>query len=424
MNNDKINLSISKDDEEKIKKLSHDELLIDKMVASCAPDIYGYEDIKLAILLQLFGGVRKMEEDGKLKRRGDFHILIIGDPGAGKSKLLKGAMKIAPKSQYSTGPSSSGKGMTAIVSRDELTGGWYVEAGALVLANNGLHIQDEVDKTGKDDMHYLHEALEEQTISIHKGGIHTQLITHTSLLAGGNPKHSRFSNFETVAEQINLEPSFISRFDLIFTIKDKPDKTRDDLIINRILDVHLNIDTIRPEIDSLLLKKYITYAREHYKPIISSVAREKVREIYHILRGYNKGDSKTIAITTRIGEGLIRISEAAAKMRLSDIIEKRDVELAEKIIMASLKDIALDPETGKLDIDRIDTNMSSSKRNDMYTILNLLKNSKEPILIEDIIEHCAQKGMNDLEVERMVEKLNFTGEIVEHVRGKGYVIMK
>ncbi len=252
-------ISMSPEEIKQIKDLAKDPLLMKKIVNSMAPSIYGHEKTKEALALQLAGGVRKKRDDGIITR-GDIHILLVGDPGAAKSQLLKRMQHVAPKARYTTGKGASGAGLSAAVVKDEFLQGWSLEAGALVLANRGLLCIDEMDKMSKEDGWAMHEALEQQQVTISKANIQASLRCETSVLAAANPKFGRFDPYDTVANQINLAPTLINRFDLIFPVKDIPDVARDDKMASFILRMHKE-DAQKPEVDTKLLRKYFAFAR-------------------------------------------------------------------------------------------------------------------------------------------------------------------
>ena len=215
---DLYNIEISKDDIKEINKLAKQKDIFEKLSNSLAPGIIGYEKIKDALVLQFLGGVYKTMSDGT-KSRGDIHILLIGDPGSGKSQFLKRCETIAPKARYSSGTGSSGAGLTAAAVKDDFIGGWTLEAGTLPMTHKGTCIIDELDKMNSNDRDNMHEALEQQTVSIDKAGIRATLQAQTTVLAAANPKFSRFDPYGNVAEQINMPASLINRFDLIFSDK-------------------------------------------------------------------------------------------------------------------------------------------------------------------------------------------------------------
>ncbi|MEM0351142.1 MAG: minichromosome maintenance protein MCM, partial [Archaeoglobaceae archaeon] len=228
---------ITEKDKEKIIALAKSEDIYERIVKTIAPSIYGYEDVKLAIALQLFGGVPKKLPDGT-EIRGDIHILLVGDPGVAKSQLLRYVHRIAPRSIYTTGKGTTTAGLTAAAVRDEVDGRWTLEAGALVLADKGIALVDEIDKMRKEDRSALHEALEQQTISVAKAGINAILKARCALLAAANPKYGRFDRYSSIAEQIELSPTLLSRFDLIFVLTDEPNIERDKKLAEHIRNIH------------------------------------------------------------------------------------------------------------------------------------------------------------------------------------------
>jgi replicative DNA helicase Mcm len=201
---------------------------------SISPSVWGYEEIKKSLVLQLFGGVQKKRSDGS-KSRGDIHILLIGDPGVAKSVTLGFMANISPKGRYVVGKSTSGAGLTATVVRDEYLRGWSLEAGAMVLANKGLVCIDELEKMDPQDRSAMHEAMEQQTVTISKANVQASLKAQTSVLAAANPKFGRFDPYQPVAQQIDLPPTLINRFDIIFTLRDVPDKKKDERIATHVL---------------------------------------------------------------------------------------------------------------------------------------------------------------------------------------------
>ena len=232
-------IEISDEDERSIKELASQPDIYEKLRESIAPFIYGYDEIKEALLLQLFGGVPKELPDGT-RIRGDIHILLVGDPGVAKSQMLSHIVELAPRGIYTGGKSSTGAGLTAVAVRDEFgEGRWTLEAGALVLADKGIAAVDEIDKMEKKDRDALHEVMEQQTVSIAKAGITARLNARCALLAAANPKLGRFDKYTPISEQINLPPTLLSRFDLIFTMMDEPDEETDRKTAEHILDAHI-----------------------------------------------------------------------------------------------------------------------------------------------------------------------------------------
>src|SRR3989344_4517831 len=416
-------LQITEEEMEAIKKIAADKEPLKKLVRSLAPTINGHDQVKEAIVFMLVGGCMKISSDGS-KRRGDIHVLLIGDPGAGKSQLLKRAQLVAPKSRYVTGKGVSGAGLTAAVVRDEFLKGWALEAGALVLANHGIVMIDELDKMSKEDRSAMHEALEQQSVSISKANIQATLRCETTVLAAANPKFGRFDPYELIAKQIDLPPALINRFDLIFPIKDLPSKEKDEQMAGFILKLHQTIkEKQEVEIETPLLRKYIAYARRRCNPHLSDEAVEEMKEYYVSMRMSGQDDSgiKSIPITARQLEALVRLAEAHAKIRLSDQVLREDAKKAIELVDYCLRQVGLDKETGKIDIDRISTGITASQRNKIVVvkeIINELEKTKgKTVAIEDIIKEGELKGQSPESTEEVLEKLKRSGDIFEPKRG-------
>jgi replicative DNA helicase Mcm len=405
-------ISISPEDERKIKELAKSADVLNLIASSIAPGLYGkqYEIIKKAIALQLVsGGKRKRSVD----ERKNIHILILGDPGVGKSKLLKYVSEIAPKSKYVVGVTSSSVGLTASVRRDEIfKGGWVLEAGALVLTSGGLVCIDELDKLSTEELQSLHEAMEQQTITIDKANIHATLRTETSILAAANPKFGRWDKMKSIVDQIDLPPTIINRFDLIFVLIDEPNPQQDETIVNELLK-GLREERKTP-LDKDLLRKYIIYAKK-IEPQWTTAALDIVKDFYIKLR--SSAGEDTIPITTRQLMSIIRIAEASAKIRLSPVVTEDDVNLAKELLLYSLKEVGINPETNRLDIDIIMSGISSTQRQKLSKVLDIIKDLQKDfpdgVPLNEILNESKKYNLEEEKVKETIEKLLKEGYIYE-----------
>ncbi|MFW9818518.1 MAG: minichromosome maintenance protein MCM [Candidatus Thorarchaeota archaeon] len=373
-------IDLTKEDRKKIEELSREPFIQKKIARSIAPDIYGREDLKMASALSLFAGTRKKKPGGGYKR-GDIHVLFVGDPGTGKSEILKSAIEISPRGLYTSGKGSTAVGLTAAVIKDNDTGQMNLEAGVVVLANGGVAAIDEFDKMDTADRSALHEAMEQQTVSIAKAGIVATLKAQTAIIAAANPYSGRYDRYKTPTQNIRLPPSLLSRFDLIFVVVDKPNPADDAqmaefILKNSMLDPEEpfeEIDTSIAPISSDLLKKYIKHARRTCIPILSDEAKERIKEFYLELRGQYDSEDAIISILARNLDALVRLSEAYAKMALRKKVLKEDVDDIMKLFKRYLKDTGYDEATGKIDMDRIFVGQSRSNLNNLETLMNRLK---------------------------------------------------
>ncbi|PSQ01825.1 AAA family ATPase [Halobacteriales archaeon QS_4_69_31] len=434
-------MDITEQDKRKIISLSEEADLYEEMVGAIAPSIYGYDQEKLAIILQLFSGVTKHLPD-ESRIRGDLHILLIGDPGTGKSQLLSYIQNIAPRSVYTSGKGSSSAGLTAAAVRDDFGDGqqWTLEAGALVLADQGIAGVDELDKMNPDDRSAMHQALEQQEISISKAGINATLKSRCSLLGAANPKYGRFDQYEPISEQIDLEPALISRFDLIFTVTDQPDEEKDRNLAEHILttnyagelnthreelnssnyseeEVATVTDEVDPTIEPELLRKYVAYAKRNCFPTMTEEAREAIQDFYVDLRAEGQDEEAPVPVTARKLEALVRLAEASARVRLSDTVTEDDAERVIEIVRTQMEAIGVDPETGEFDADVIEAGTSKSQRDRIKNIKGLIEELEaeydEGAPVDVVVERAEETGTDPSKAEHEIEKLKQKGEVYE-----------
>ncbi len=375
-------VDISKEDKKIIEALAKQPMIQKKIARSIAPHIYGRDDLKMACALSLFAGTRRLKPGGGYKR-GDIHVLFVGDPGTGKSEVIKSAVYISPRGLYTSGKGASGVGLTAAVIKDVETGQMNLEAGAIVLANGGVAAIDEFDKMDPRDRSALHEAMEQQTVSIAKAGIVATLKAQTAIIAAANPHSGRFNEYKTFTENTRMPPSLLSRFDLMFKVIDRPDPADDAQMAEFILN-NATIDFKKEaegsqekekkeaEISREVLKKYIKHARRTCHPTLSDEAKEKIKEFYLELRGQYDSEDAIVSILPRSLDALVRLSEAYAKMALRDVVLKSDVEEIMKLFKRYLKDTGYDKETGKFDVDML-LGQPRTKYNKLQKILDRLK---------------------------------------------------
>ena len=416
-------LKISEEDELQIKELSLDPHVFKKLAENIAPSIYGYEEVKQALVLQLFGGVRKEKLD-RTVFRGDIHVLLVGDPGVAKSVTLKFVSMIAPRGRYVVGKSASGAGLTATVVRDEFLRGWSLEAGAMVLSNKGIVCIDEIEKMDPNDRSAMHEAMEQQTVTISKANVQASLRAETSVLAAGNPKFGRFDPYQTIASQIDIQPTLLNRFDVIFILRDNPDKAKDDAIASHVLFEHKDTKA-RGSIDVELFRKYVAYAKKIIQPKLSDEAIEEIKKFYVTLRNAPTAADlplRPIPITARQLEALVRLSEASAKTRLSEKVEKQDATRAINLMKYYLMQAGYDYETKSFDIDKIVTGVTASKRGKILevkeSIIRLESKIGKLIPVEEIEKELEGK-MQKTDLDDVLDKLALSGDIF-HPK-KGYI---
>ncbi len=370
------------------------------------------------------------------------HSYLSNNVLSHNSQLLQYIRHVSPRSVYTSGKGSSAAGLTAAAVRDDFGDGqqWSLEAGALVLADKGVAAIDELDKMAADDRSAMHEALEQQSISISKAGINATLKSRCALLGAANPELGRFDRYETPANQIDLEPALISRFDLIFTVTDKPDQEKDSNLAEHILrtnyagelnthrsqvntssvsagDVETATESVSPAIEPDLMRKYIAYARSTCFPTMTDEAETQIRDFYVDLRARGTGEDSPVPVTARKLEAIVRLAEASARVRLSDTVEPEDAERALNIVETTLKEIGMDPETGQYDADVIETGQSKSQRDRIRTIKELIADVESEFddgaPIEEVLARAEEVDMDRSKAEHQIEKLKTQGEVYE-----------
>ncbi|CAI7678802.1 unnamed protein product [Penicillium manginii] len=371
--------NMTEEDEREIRNLSRDPDIVDKVIRSMAPSIYGHSDVKTAVALSLFGGVSKQAQ-GKMNIRGDINVLLLGDPGTAKSQVLKFVEKTAHRAVFATGQGASAVGLTASVRRDPLTSEWTLEGGALVLADRGTCLIDEFDKMNDQDRTSIHEAMEQQTISISKAGIVTTLQARCSVVAAANPNGGRYNSTKPFAQNVDLTEPILSRFDILCVVRDLVEPTEDERLANFVIESHHRANPARPlrndtgdlvdadnnridtegyridrdgrrlpltqeetakrtaeqkrsddekegEIPQELLRKYILYARERCHPKLYQIDQDKIARLFADMRRESLATG-AYPITVRHLEAIMRIAEAFCKMRLSEYCSSIDIDRA------------------------------------------------------------------------------------------------
>lgn len=345
---------LTEDDQKRIRKLAEDPMIGTRIIRSIAPSIYGHTDIKTAIALSLFGGQAKNVQ-GKHPIRGDINVLMLGDPGTAKSQFLKYVEKTAHRAVFTTGQGASAVGLTASVRKDPVTREWTLEGGALVLADRGVCLIDEFDKMNDADRTSIHEAMEQQSISISKAGIVTTLQARCAIIAAANPTRGRYNPAIPFSQNVNLTEPILSRFDVLCVVKDAVDPVGDERLARFVVGSHARSHPDNDEglLDSLLLaddlqssvnpvealpqdllKKYILYAKSRIRPELSRLDVDKISRLYADLRRESM-QSGSIPITVRHIESIVRMSEAHAKMHLRDYVRADDIDLAIRVMLES-----------------------------------------------------------------------------------------
>ncbi|KAF2445390.1 DNA replication licensing factor mcm4 [Karstenula rhodostoma CBS 690.94] len=361
---------VSEEEEAKIKATAARPDIYELLSRSLAPSIYEMDDVKKGILLQLFGGTNKsFDKGGSPKYRGDINVLLCGDPSTAKSQILQYVHRIAPRGVYTSGKGSSAVGLTAYITRDPETRQLVLESGALVLSDGGVCCIDEFDKMSDSTRSVLHEVMEQQTVSIAKAGIITTLNARTSILASANPIGSKYNVNLPVPQNIDLPPTLLSRFDLVYLVLDRIDEMADRRLAKHLVGMYLEDTPEHANRNEVLpiefLTSFISYARTNIHPKITDGAQKALVDAYVAMRALGadvRSQERRITATTRQLESMIRLAEAHAKMRLSEIVTADDVHEAVRLIKSALKQAATDARTGLIDMSLLTEGTSTSDR--------------------------------------------------------------
>ena len=382
---------VSREEEEKIKSMAALPGAYDRLVASIAPSIFGHELHKEAALLLMVGSPQKSLPDGTTLR-GDINILMVGDPGTAKSEILKYVARVAPRGLFTSGRGSTAAGLTAAVVKEK-NGMMMLEAGATVLADLGVACIDEFDKMRDEDRSALHEVMEQQTVSVAKGGIIATLNARTSILAAANPLDGKYDPYKNILENVQLPIPLLTRFDLIFIIRDEADQAYDETVARHILDMRAkSVFPVAPPVEFELLKKYIIYAKK-LDPELTEEARNRLSSYYIKLRREASPDQ--ISVTPRWLEGMIRLSIARARVLLHPRVTEDDALHAINLIDRMLKTVAIDQSTKKVDVGVL-YNKPISEKGLREAALEIFKRlsgeSKQPVEDKAFYEEIEKTG--------------------------------
>jgi replicative DNA helicase Mcm len=411
---------ISPDEQKIIRTLSKNPDIYDRLIASFAPHIRGHELFKEAILLLIVGSTQRALSDGS-KVRGDINVFLVGDPGTAKSEMLKFCARIAPRGLYTSGRGSTAAGLTAAVVRDA-SGIFMLEAGAVVLGDQGLVCIDEFDKMRPEDRSALHEVMEQQSASIAKGGIVATLNARTSILAAANPMFGKYDPFKNLTENVNLPIPLLTRFDLVFVVRDIPHEEKDRQIAQHILSQHGTSGTDTTSlIDVDILTKYLAYAKQN-DPVLTKEAENKIMEFYLKMRSVEGEDKeKMITITPRQLEGLIRLSTARARILLKNQVEEDDADRAIYLFNEMLKNAGIDVNTGKIDIGVLQ-GRPRSEVSKLATFMEILKSlegePQSPVLEQTFVDELVKsEKFNEEEARNYIRRMVRDATIYESKPG-------
>jgi replicative DNA helicase Mcm len=426
-------VSISDEEVKQIESLACTNAL-EKIVRSIAPSVFGNAEIKEAIALQLFGGITKENSDST-QTRGWINILLVGDPGTGKTGLIRAAVALAPRGRFATlaGSSSSAAGLIGTVRQDDFTDAWVLEPGSLVFADESIHGVDEINKAEGEIRSAFYEQMEDGKITITKAAARA-MRARTAILGGANPKHERFDYYAgDLEDQIGMAPAFLSRFDLIFMVEDRPEQSRDQAIAQHIANKHRlgelrmagkigdalesDLKQVEPEVPADLLKKWIAHAKRTITPVLTHDAMDVITSYYVQTRGM-AGPNKPVPVTARADEAVIRIAEALARLRLSESITKGDAEKAVRIFHECFKRVATDPKTGNLDAGMVGDGQPKTKTDIMGAVKHIISKDKDDhprgTPRQYLMDRLSEEGFKDADrAVLVIEKMLRSGELME-----------
>ncbi|KAI9208361.1 MCM2/3/5 family-domain-containing protein [Polychytrium aggregatum] len=405
---------LTEEDERSIRVLASDPRIRQRIIKSIAPSIFGHEDLKTAIALAMFGGVAKNPQ-GKHRLRGDINVLLLGDPGTAKSQFLKYVEKTSHRAVYTTGQGASAVGLTASVHKDPITREWTLEGGALVMADKGVCLIDEFDKMNDQDRTSIHEAMEQQSISISKAGIVTTLQARCAVIAAANPIRGRYNPQIPFSQNVELTEPILSRFDILCVVKDTPDPILDESLARFVVNSHIRshpsfsgqIETATmhdPEIiPQELLKKYIMYSREKVHPKIADIDQDKIARLYSSLRQQSM-ISGGIPITVRYLESIVRMAEAFARMHLRDIVRQDDIDRAIAVMIKSF--VTAQKQSVRKSLERAFSGYISRDRDNDELLLHVLGDLVHERMQFNFVKFAAMPDTVEISVDELAAKVS------------------
>ena len=399
----RLDVKLTEADIKNLRQMVAENGYLENLVRSIAPTLYGLENEKISVALQQCGG-NIIEIDGEYKR-GSIHVLLAGDAGEGKSKVLDWAVKMSPRNIKTVGPGATNAGLTAATIKDEDTGRYTLVAGAMILADGGLVAADEFDKMRKEDRGAMHSAMEEQTVNINKGGFNASMRSRCSILAACNPYGGQWNTSQTLLENIkNFPPALVTRFDLIWILINNRTVNEEMIRVRHVLKNRFHTGEVQPPYNLETLRKLFAYAKT-ITPKVSLETEKRIEEFYEeVLKAGKKTDSTLM--TMRMLEGIARLTEASAKLHLREEAMVEDAELVIRLMKESLLQSGIDPITGLVDASMLETGVSSTLRGKMDSYLGMLHKIGDIsfdylVKEEDLESALVDKGFKAEEVKKI-----------------------